>query len=405
MMLAFVLATVLVTASGAEPAQVQDSGQNTPTKTESAAGTISEIGTVVELKGRALAKTKTGASRELAEGDAVYAGEKLETSEDSTMQIELNDESLFTLSQNTQMSVDDFAYVSNSSEVNLMASVVKGVFRYVSGKVEKANPEKVNIEIPSGTIGIRGTIVVGEIDGENCLVALEPEEGDTPHRIIIFNDAGGKRNEIEITKPGFATRIEGRNLPPKPIFELPQDARKKFEQKLPQPPKFPQGTKPGTPERYQHLFDPGKMMERRQNEKIRRNPKNSRKPTEDKEQPFKEQDKDERRKLEDETNRKMGPKPPEGPDGNGGFENRIQNDLSGQQRLYPKNIHENRRQELGSQQTKFYRAKEPQNQKPPFGAPLDRSRFGQDSGNQGQSPIVNNRPKNTDRPQPPPKRN
>ncbi len=319
-MLAFVLAGVLVAASGTDSADLQqNSTQNPPAQTESVSTAIPGIGTVVELKGTATAKSKNGSTRELAEGDAVYADETLETSSDSTLQIELNDESLFTLSQNTQMSVNDFVYEEGSVKANMGANVVKGVFRYVSGKVEKLNPENVNIEIPSGTIGIRGTIVVGEIEGEKCLVALEPEEGSAvQHRIVISGNSGGQKQEVEITKPGFATMIEGRGQAPKPVYQMAESDMNRFQQKLPRPPKFPEGTKPGTPERYQHLFDPSKMMERRQSEEMRKTSEGQPGQMEKKNESFENRDEDEGKKSADDRDQKPGPKPPQGPDGNDG---------------------------------------------------------------------------------------
>lgn len=320
-MLAFVLAGVLVAASGSDSADLQqNAAQNPPAQTESVSAAIPGIGTVVELKGKATAKSKNGSTRELAEGDAVYVDETLETNIDSTLQIELNDESLFTLSQNTQMSVNDFVYEEGSVKANMGANVVKGVFRYVSGKVEKLNPENVNIEIPSGTIGIRGTIVVGEIEGEKCLVALEPEEGSAvQHRIVISNNIGGQKQEVEITKPGFATMIEGRGQAPKPVYQMAEADMNKFQQKLPQPPKFPEGTKPGTPQRYQNLFDPSKMIERRQAEERHRNPESLEgHPKKEDGGQFKKRGEDELRSDKKEENRKNGPQPPQGPNGNDG---------------------------------------------------------------------------------------
>lgn len=277
--LSLFLANVLIIPEGASTAQSSQPVQAKQTVSENSAqdSQSSDIGTVVELKGQATAALTDQAVRSLAEGDPIYQNETISTGSGSTLQIELKDESLFTISENTKIKMDSFIYDESSQNGNLAASVTKGIFRFVSGKIEKINPEKVNIDTPSGTIGIRGTIVVGQIEGEKCLVALEPEEGDTQqHRIVVFNHAGGKRNEIEITKPGFATQLESRNQPPRPIFQMPEQKRALFQRQLPKAPQFNQAARPGDPKRYEKLFDTNSMKQRLEHQQAQKDERNRR---------------------------------------------------------------------------------------------------------------------------------
>ncbi len=253
--LSLFLGTVLMSAGDAPtaPAPAEQSA-------EAAAAEPSGVATVVEIQGEARAYSKsTGVERVLKQGDAVYLDEMVSTGEKASLQIEVADESLFTISENTTVRMDLFDLDENKQDGHFTASVTKGVFRFVSGKVAKLKPENVNIEVPSGTIGIRGTVVLGEIEGEKCLVSLEAEEGEkTQHRIVFSSNVGGQMQQVEITKPGFATVIEGRGLAPKPAFELPQENRARFQEKLPAPRFLPRDSE-GRPQMSPNVRDPRKF--------------------------------------------------------------------------------------------------------------------------------------------------
>lgn len=278
--LSLFLGSVLV--SGGDP---QNPAQEAESSQEASASEPSGIATVVEVSGKAKAISRTtGQERFLKQGDALYLDETISTADGASLQMEIADESLFTLSENTDIRMDLFDLDETQRDGHLTATVAKGVFRFVSGKVAKLKPENVNIEVPSGTIGIRGTIVLGEIDGEKCLVSLEAEEGDElKHRIVFSSMVDGQKQEVEITKPGFATMIEARGMAPKPVFELPQENRERFQQSLPQPKYLPRDQH-GRPVMSPDVRDPQKFPGPMKRER-------------------------------DEQNYPGGPNPPQGPDG------------------------------------------------------------------------------------------
>ena len=110
--------------------------------------------------------------------------------------------------------------------------MVKGAFRFVSGKVEKEEPSKMNVKTPVGTIGIRGTSAAGVITlpdptnpGSNIsgtFVLLGPgvdnNAGERAGRILVSN--GGAT--VEITRSGFGTSISGlEGIPTVPVRFTP----------------------------------------------------------------------------------------------------------------------------------------------------------------------------------------
>lgn len=252
-LISMILGSVLVAADPNAPASSEQPAAQTAADESEPRG----IATVVEIKGIATAVSRSG-QRTLQDGDAIYLDETISTASDSSLQMEVADESLFTISENTTLRMDLFDLDESVRDGHLTATVAKGVFRFVSGKVAKVKPENVEINVPSGTIGIRGTIVIGEIEGEECLVTLEAEEGDkTQHRVIVSNHAGGQVQRIELTKPGFAT-VLSRQAPPRPAFELPQEKRAQFQQKLP-PPLFLPRNAEGRPVMNPNVRDPQKF--------------------------------------------------------------------------------------------------------------------------------------------------
>jgi len=224
------------------------------------------VATVVEIEDMVLASDpQNPGGRMLSEGDAVYLGETIQTAENSSVQIQFSDESLLTLSPGTEIRIDDYLYDEQAQDGNFLVSAARGLFRLISGKIAAARPENVEIELPYGSIGIRGTIVIGEIDGQSCLVTLEAEEGEkTPrHRVVVSNKSGDTVQEVEITWPGEATRLEGPGRPPTPPAPLPVQTRMRFKQQL-HAAKFLPRDESGRPRMNPAVHDP-RLLHSRQN--------------------------------------------------------------------------------------------------------------------------------------------
>ena len=239
-MIAFFLSLFLMNVMIIPEGSTTAEQQSPPAAEETVAETPVEegAGKVLELTGEATAASSDNPEgRVLAEEDQIYLNETITTGADSSVQLELSDGSLFTISADTVIRIDTLTYDEASGDGNLAANVTKGIFRFVTGKIAVKKPENVNIEVPSGTIGIHGTIIEGEIKGEECLVSLGEETGGeaAKHRIIVSSNVEGKVEQVEITQPGFATMIPARGQMPKPAFQLPQADRARFQQKLPQP--------------------------------------------------------------------------------------------------------------------------------------------------------------------------
>lgn len=73
------------------------------------------------------------------------------------LQILLRDETVFTLSAGSDMILDDFVYDPNTGAGKFAATVIHGLFRFVTGRLAPHTPDNFKIKIPIGFTGPRGT--------------------------------------------------------------------------------------------------------------------------------------------------------------------------------------------------------------------------------------------------------
>src|SRR5712692_12111023 len=111
------------------------------------------------------AQAPGGPVRKLAEGDPLFAGERIRTGAGTVLQIEFNDKSRFTLGPNAEFEVERYLQAAggSSGEEAFHSRIIKGAFRYVSGLIARKKRENVRITIAVATIGVRGTHFEGEV--------------------------------------------------------------------------------------------------------------------------------------------------------------------------------------------------------------------------------------------------
>jgi hypothetical protein len=93
----------------------------------------------------------------------------------STVDISFNDDTKVLIKENSRLLIDDFVFNPNQSGGKLGLKVGFGTVRYASGQIAHANPQSVDIQTPTATIGVRGTdfnMTVDEIG--RSLVVLVP---------------------------------------------------------------------------------------------------------------------------------------------------------------------------------------------------------------------------------------
>src|SRR5258707_482991 len=177
--------------------------RNCSSRTATPATTIRETNHTAERLRSASVPAPGGPVRKLAEGDSLFAGERIRTGVGTVLQIEFNDKSRFVLGPNTEFEVERYfqAAGGSSGEEAFTSRVFKGAFRFVSGLIAKRKRDNVRITVAVATIGIRGTHFEGEVterqqkdgkpgDASAKVALLEPEGSDAGNAIVVENKFG-----------------------------------------------------------------------------------------------------------------------------------------------------------------------------------------------------------------------
>jgi hypothetical protein len=188
------------------------------------------IGHVSRITGSQLgdAQAPGGAPRKLAQGDPIFAGERIRSGAGTVLQIEFTDKSRFILAPNTEFEVGRYSYASGGAEEDAFHSrIVKGAFRFVTGLIARSKGKDMKVSVSVATIGIRGTHVEGEVserqekegrtvDASAKVALLEPESPDAGSAIIVENRFGS----VVVDKPGYGTEIPDEKSPPSPVKRM-----------------------------------------------------------------------------------------------------------------------------------------------------------------------------------------
>ena len=135
------------------------------------------IGHVSKLVGTATA-VRNGVSIILNNGDNVEKGDVVQSGSDSTLGITFVDGTVFGLSSNARMVLNEMVYDPNGSNNSSLLSLVAGTITFVAGETAKHGDMKV--DTPVATMGIRGTAVLVEVDFEVPLTSQSPNPPPAP---------------------------------------------------------------------------------------------------------------------------------------------------------------------------------------------------------------------------------
>ncbi len=176
-----------------------------------------------------LASGQVGAAirqRPAKSGEQIFLGDRIASGSNSGMQVLLLDETTFTVGADSQVTIDEFVYDPRSGNGKVAASIGKGVFRFVSGKVAQNEPRNMTVRTPVAVIGVRGTAVWGDIGEDRAIIALagpgkENNSGDKPGGIDVTSPEG----TVKADRPGFGAEVI-RGLPPRVIPIPPETAQR-----------------------------------------------------------------------------------------------------------------------------------------------------------------------------------
>lgn len=147
----------------------------------------SPVGAVAEVSGEANVLRTDGSTQKIVRGTPIYEGDVIETGSDGAVNIHFVDDTSFAVSGDARLAIDEYVYDPATQSGEQGFSVLKGLFVFTSGLIGRDDPDDVRIDTPTGSIGIRGTIIAGNAStGEITLV-----EG-----AIVVRDLAG--NEVSL---------------------------------------------------------------------------------------------------------------------------------------------------------------------------------------------------------------
>lgn len=150
---------------------------------------FANVGKVIAIKGDASANSANGVKRILQINSEIFENDIIITGKNAKLQIVFIDNTVTTIGKNTTLNVKEYYIDGKNSKVEL--EVNQGSFKVITGQISKLARENFKLRAKTATIGIRGTVFVGEVSDKlnkvACLKgAIDVKIGNVSNRI----DAG-----------------------------------------------------------------------------------------------------------------------------------------------------------------------------------------------------------------------
>ena len=145
----------------------------------------------------------------LSTGSKIFYGDTVIVKEKSNAQILLLDETALTIGEKSELTIDDFVYDPETKVGKIVSSIKLGTVRIITGEISKQNPDNLNIKVPTGSIGARGTefAVLTESNNKSTIVLLGPGKNNTLGMIPGVLKVSDGFNSVDLTQPGFQSVV------------------------------------------------------------------------------------------------------------------------------------------------------------------------------------------------------
>ncbi|MDC2973938.1 FecR family protein [Candidatus Pelagibacter sp.] len=170
------------------------------------AGNNSFVGVI----GAAIGDIKNQKNESLSNGSKIFFGDTIISKSKSNAQILFLDQTVLTLGEETELTIDEFVYDPNSQDGSFVSTVKTGTVKFITGQISKKNPDNLEVKVPAGTLGARGTefVVLSESKNESTVVLLGPGPNNSlgmiPGNLILSDGV----TSVNITNPGFEAMVK-----------------------------------------------------------------------------------------------------------------------------------------------------------------------------------------------------
>ncbi len=195
-----------------------------------ASGGGDAIGTVQGVVGAATLTRLDGSATAAAPGDPVFQDDVVATAPDGSVSLVFVDGTSFSLGGDAEITLDTLVYNPGGGGNALDFSVAKGAFVFITGSIAGASGEGMEVQMPAGTVGIRGTTVGCGPSGAGWTCALLRDPDGSIGRVVFSNNAG----QVILDQPLEASTLPDLSrLPSTPTLFSQQEVLSLFGDALP----------------------------------------------------------------------------------------------------------------------------------------------------------------------------
>ena len=150
-----------------------------------------KIARVLNVKGVATL-TREGKSIGLVKDNWLYKNDRIVTKKKSSLEIKLVDNSFVNIGELSDLEMVDLVYDPIKKDGYIDLKIVTGAFRMISGNIAKLGPDLMKLDLPTATVGIRGTSIVGKASklGVENFVILVPDPNGYIGELVVQNTEG-----------------------------------------------------------------------------------------------------------------------------------------------------------------------------------------------------------------------
>lgn len=147
-----------------------------------------QVGQATAIKNAAYHQPPAQAQSELKLQDAIIWKSTLSTPGNGALEVRFLDESRLSMGANSNMVIDEFTYAGPGGSGQQTLRLTKGLFRFVSGQTPK---DRVRVETPAVSIGIRGTIFRAEVNDDGSgAVSVDYGPNGEVFEVILTSKSG-----------------------------------------------------------------------------------------------------------------------------------------------------------------------------------------------------------------------
>ena len=131
-------------------------------------------------------------SIQISRDEWLYKEDQLKTGRRSSVELKLIDGSLINIGELGDVSILDLVFDPIKKDGFMDLKIATGAFRMISGNIARLGPDLMKLELPTATIGIRGTSIIGKASklGVENFVILVPDPDGYIGELVVQNTEG-----------------------------------------------------------------------------------------------------------------------------------------------------------------------------------------------------------------------